>query len=397
MKFIHAADLHLGNPFVGLANVPAWLQNNLQTASETALARLVDDAIAESVDFVLLAGDLFDTTTPDTRAQLTLVTALQRLDEANIPVVMGFGNHDFVQDWQALPVWPANVTVLPADITTTQLTTTGGEKVAITGFSYTTRHITEDMAIKFPNKLPGVAFHIGMYHGSVGQDGAGDYAPFSLGDLQTHHYDYWALGHIHVRQTLQAEPFVGYSGSLQGLNRNESGTKGYYLVENQGSRLVPEFTPVAPIVWATHDITLTGDLNNAVTQIRRELGTPEEFELVSLTVKTDEPQLLSMIENGQLVATLTRASQSTDAFYVFDVRLDSTPLKETLPAVDQHYWDETADAVFDFETLQRLGLKQVTDASILTSFLSADMMAELKEAVETKLRVAEQGGQTDVD
>ncbi len=78
MKFIHAADLHLGNPFVGLANVPAWLQNNLQTASETALARLVDDAIAESVDFVLLAGDLFDTTTPDTRAQLTLVTALQR-------------------------------------------------------------------------------------------------------------------------------------------------------------------------------------------------------------------------------------------------------------------------------------------------------------------------------
>ena len=72
MKFIHAGDLHLGNPFMGLTQVPAWLKGTLQQATETALQRLVDDAIAEMVDFVLLPGDLFDTTTPDARAQLTL-------------------------------------------------------------------------------------------------------------------------------------------------------------------------------------------------------------------------------------------------------------------------------------------------------------------------------------
>ena len=57
---------------------------------------------------------------------------------------------------------------------------------------------------------------IGLYHGALGEDGQGDYAPFTLSDMQVKHYDYWALGHIHVRQTLQDKPFIGYSGSIQG-------------------------------------------------------------------------------------------------------------------------------------------------------------------------------------
>ena len=68
MKFIHAGDLHLGNPFGGLSMTPDWLTDQLQAATETAVHRLVDDAITAAVDFVVLAGDLFDTTTPDPRA-----------------------------------------------------------------------------------------------------------------------------------------------------------------------------------------------------------------------------------------------------------------------------------------------------------------------------------------
>ena len=44
-------------------------------------------------------------------------------------------------------------------------------------------------------------------------------------------YDYWALGHIHLRQQLHEEPPIVYPGNIQGRHRNEQGLKGFYEVE----------------------------------------------------------------------------------------------------------------------------------------------------------------------
>ncbi len=63
MKFIHAADLHLDTPFEGIrddANSPQSLWKKLQQAPYDSFTRIVNDAIEEKVDFVLLVGDLFD-------------------------------------------------------------------------------------------------------------------------------------------------------------------------------------------------------------------------------------------------------------------------------------------------------------------------------------------------
>lgn len=59
-KFMHAADLHLYSPLVGLARYPGAPADRLRGATRQALANLVDLAVEEGVTFVLIAGDLND-------------------------------------------------------------------------------------------------------------------------------------------------------------------------------------------------------------------------------------------------------------------------------------------------------------------------------------------------
>ncbi|XKL31415.1 metallophosphoesterase [Lactiplantibacillus plantarum] len=141
MKFLHAADLHLDTPFQGLSGLTPALQERLVTAPLRALSRLVDLAVAEQVDFVLLVGDLFDQQGQSVQAQAALMTALARLNTASIPVLLSFGNHDFQAD---LSRWhfPANVHVFGPQVTTATLTTVAQERVAISGFSYAQRWVT---------------------------------------------------------------------------------------------------------------------------------------------------------------------------------------------------------------------------------------------------------------
>ena len=75
------------------------------------------------------------------------------------------------------------------------------------------------------------AFHIGMLHGSLaGDETHAVYAPFTKSELLAKQYDYWALGHIHLRQQLHEEPPIVYPGNIQGRHRNERGEKGFYEV-----------------------------------------------------------------------------------------------------------------------------------------------------------------------
>ena len=66
VTFIHAADLHLGAPFRGLrALSDAWAARLLSALAE-AYDRVIDAAIARDADFVVMAGDVFDTARPST-------------------------------------------------------------------------------------------------------------------------------------------------------------------------------------------------------------------------------------------------------------------------------------------------------------------------------------------
>ena len=86
MKFIHAADLHLDSPFLGLTNLPNSLLTVIRQSTFAAATKVFDRAINEHVDFVVLAGDLFDRSEQSVAAQAYLFEQFDRLRLANIPV-----------------------------------------------------------------------------------------------------------------------------------------------------------------------------------------------------------------------------------------------------------------------------------------------------------------------
>ncbi|WP_054669975.1 metallophosphoesterase family protein [Lentilactobacillus senioris] len=231
MKFIHAADLHLDSPFRGLANskMPTALLQRMQQSTFEAATRVFDAAINNQVDFVLLVGgDLFDRAEQSINAKYFLNQQLNRLNDAKIPVIISFGNHDyFAGDVNQLG-FPENVFVFSNEVTTTKLTLKDGTVVAISGFSFANQWVSERMIANYPAADPQVDWNIGMLHGSAEgiHSTEGTYAPFSLAELNSKNYDYWALGHIHQRQSLDDQHVINYPGNTQGRHINESGSKG---------------------------------------------------------------------------------------------------------------------------------------------------------------------------
>ena len=137
MKFLHAADLHLDRSFEGLTSVPEHFQERLITANQKMLKNIVDTAITQAVDFVLLVGDTFHQNRPTLKTQCYFFQEMDRLAEAAIPVFMNFGNHDFYQADRYWFAFPENIQLFDEErVETKKLVTNSGEKIAITSFNY---------------------------------------------------------------------------------------------------------------------------------------------------------------------------------------------------------------------------------------------------------------------
>src|SRR5690554_2194975 len=96
ITFIHSADIHLDSPFKGLATVPEHLFQQMINSTFVAFNRLIEAAIHHHVDFVLIAGDLFDEEARSLKAQLKVKEGFEKLDKHGIEVFLSFGNHDHI-------------------------------------------------------------------------------------------------------------------------------------------------------------------------------------------------------------------------------------------------------------------------------------------------------------
>ncbi|MBL8892795.1 MAG: DNA repair exonuclease [Planctomycetaceae bacterium] len=230
-KFIHAADLHLDSPLLGLERYPGAPVAAIRCATRRALENLVQLAVEQSVDFVIIAGDVYDGDWKDHHTGLFFVNQMSRLRAAAIPVVMIAGNHDAANRMTKTLKLPDNVECLSSESAVTASHPLFAKLgVAIHGRSYAEPAETENLALGYPAAQVG-RFNIGVLHSSlVGTTGHDPYAPCSLDDLKSKNYQYWALGHIHCRQVICEEPWVVYSGNTQGRHSRELDAKGCYLV-----------------------------------------------------------------------------------------------------------------------------------------------------------------------
>ncbi len=161
MRFIHAADIHLDSPLHGLSAYPDAPAGQLRNASRDAFTRLVEHAIDEVVDFVVIAGDLYDGDWRDHNTGVFFSKEMGRLRRAGIPVFLLFGNHDAESEMTKKLTLPDNVITFSSK--KPEVHRLDALKVALHGQSFKDKAVIDNLALRYPEPVPGY-YNIGVLH-----------------------------------------------------------------------------------------------------------------------------------------------------------------------------------------------------------------------------------------
>ncbi|EAE1473737.1 exonuclease SbcCD subunit D [Listeria monocytogenes] len=374
IQFLHMADLHLDSPFIGLSTLPQPLFSAIQESTFQSLERITTVAIKEAVDFVLIAGDIYDSEDQSVRAQARFAKEMKRLEAANIPVFMIHGNHDFIEKHKEKLALPSNVHVFSEQVEVMSYKTVTGVSVNIYGFSYNERHIRSSRVGEY--KIQGDAdFHIALLHGSeVSSSEEHDvYAPFRVQEISRKGFDYWALGHIHKRQLLAESPSIYYPGNIQGRNRKESGEKGASIITLSEASTTIDFIGTSPIIWEEAVITLpeNSEINafyRETTKLLESYQGRSHSYFLHIIVKMENKQ---KIDTNDWLQMLQEEVEITDNTFVWIHKLTTEITNQS----NSQTWYEShlagEEIKHSFETLQdESAFYQAVEALYLESGVS---------------------------
>ena len=228
VRFAHMADVHLGG----------WKQQQLQDLNLESFKRAIAVCIRENVEFVLIAGDLFDSAFPPIDVLKETFAEFKKLKDTKIPCFIIAGSHDYsVSGKTFLDVlekagFCKNVVEFEEKNEKIMLNPTIHRNVAIYGYPGRTSSLEiDDLRKILFNDSPGM-FKIFMLHTTIDK-AKGDLPIDAIETTKLPHADYYALGHLHI--DFQYENFV-YPGPIfpnnfQELEDLEHG--GFYIVDTE--------------------------------------------------------------------------------------------------------------------------------------------------------------------
>ena len=386
IRFFHVADLHLDSPFKGVTSMPEQQLKTLRESTFNAFQTLIKTAVQEKPNFILIVGDIYDGEDRSLRAQHKFQQGMEELYAHQIPVFLCHGNHDHLGGTWTRFQLPPNVHVFQKKTEQAHIAI-GQQDVYITGFSYKERHVKDSMIDSYEEAADSDALYIGMLHGSL----AGDtthavYAPFTKDELLSKNYDYWALGHIHKRQMLHAEPPIVYSGNIQSRHRNEKGPKGFYDVTLEKGDARMNFIQTSAVIYEDVECSCRGIVHanewfeaveETIEQFRSEHGAGVlEIKLIDMDVnsadmleETPMEEWLSMIRETQEMREPHVWVQSISLEAIETVEVESSGLTETVLSVmenwDTQEWKEIVSDVYQHTRSSRF-MEKVTEEAIET-------------------------------
>ena len=298
MRILHFSDLHIGVENYGQTDPETGLSTRLADFL-SSLDEVVEYALTEDVDLVLLAGDAYKGRDPSQTHQREFAKRLSRLSEASIPSFLLVGNHDLpnavsrataVEIFQTLQVpylqvgsnlqnytiptksgplqilavpWPRRSGILSRE-ESRGLTIEEVRQAVQDRMTQAIYARAESLDPDVPSILTG---HVTVNGATVGTERSmmlGQDHVLLAGDIGRPQVDYVALGHIHKHQILRNEnPFMAYSGSLQRVDFSEEGDdKGFCVVDldpaaPQGKRLTDfDFHRLDARRFVTVDVTV---------------------------------------------------------------------------------------------------------------------------------------------
>jgi len=336
IRFIHAADAHIDSPLKGLEAHDGAPVDVLRGATRRAFENLIQLAMDENIDFLVISGDIYDGDWRDYSTGLFFRGQMVRLRDKGIPVYLIAGNHDAASVISKKLSLPENVHVFSTR--TTESMEVAGHPVVIHGRGFPNRAVPENLVLDYPAAVP-YKFNIGLLHTSLtGRAGHDTYAPCSETDLRQKGYGYWALGHIHQPEVIGQDPWIVFAGNSQGRDAREAGPHGCWLVTVNDSLNVErvDWRDLDVVRWRVLEIDLaavaeeTEALDRAAQSMIHAVGEAQGRLVAARIVFTGATPLHGSLhrETHRWRAELLARSQDQgqDAIWIERIKVSTSPV-----------------------------------------------------------------------
>ena len=362
MRILHFSDLHIGVENYGRTDPKTGLSTRLGDFLDS-LEQVVEFALNEGVDLVLLAGDAYKGRDPTQTHQREFAKRLNRLSKAGIPTFLLVGNHDLpaassrataVDIFPTLevanihvgnslktydvptPSGPLQVLAVPWPRRSAILSREDSRGMSIEQVRQTLeKRLTDGIEVaasQLDATIPAILTgHVTVNGATVGTERSmmlGQDHVLLVSALVRPQVEYVALGHIHKHQILRPDPpMVVYSGSLQRVDFSEEGDeKGFCVIDldpaaPQGQRMTKfEFHKLDARSFVTVDVTLEPqDVDPTATVVRaiarKEIAGAVVRVRISLAAESDahlkETEIRAALEPAHFIASISREVAGT--------------------------------------------------------------------------------------
>ncbi len=280
MKFIHCADLHLDSK---MDTLPSEKSKIRREEIVRTFERLVDFANKNLVVAIIISGDMFDTKRVTVRTKERILQKIK--DNKNIDFIYLPGNHDdinFISEIEELPVNFKIVTDEWCKFVYDKVTVSSIKLTPINALTvYDDLNLKEDQV------------NIVALHGQIADYKSTENAEkISLPKLKDKFIDYLALGHIHNYSNgqLDLRGKYAYSGCLDGRGFDETGEKGFVLLNIENGKVSDEFITFCSRKLVEYEFDVT----------KKESWIETKNEIISyLEQNVDDSSLIKVVLTGE--------------------------------------------------------------------------------------------------
>ena len=311
MKIIHVSDLHIDSKMEYLMADKNKVMREEQIA---VFEQMIGYAKSNGVKVIIIAGDMFD------KGNVAKATKERILYDVKTCPDIDFlylsGNHDEDLLFNDVDL-PRNLKMFGDNWTAFEY-----DNILISGVKLTK---SNSSFIYDTLVLPSDKVNIVTLHGQVANyKTKGDGEDISIPKLKNKNIDYLALGHIHSYSLcdLDLRGKYSYSGCLKGRGFDETGEKGFVLLEVVDNKIDSKFIPFAKRNFYEHNFDVSSfqsfyDVISSVT-----LALQEKYENQSL-IKLN---LVGEHKEDFIIDTFTLEQRLRDKFFFAKV-IDKTMLK----------------------------------------------------------------------
>ena len=293
MRIAHIADVHLGAPHSFLGDRADMRRKDFEITFERVITFCLDPE--NSIDALIIAGDLFDTSEPPSSLVGFVEKNLSQLVYRGIHVLVVPGTHDayaYKKSVYRTYEFPG-VDIFSSPHLTHVVKEISGRKV----FFYGTAHIPGCGGNPFESftPVPEDGIHIGIVHGSLESPLHWERREtnffMTADDVARSNLDYLALGHYHTfQQVMCGKTLAVYPGSLEGRTLSEVGDR-YLVVADFGNR-TPHIEKIPVNTRTIKEISLNTNeypfesLEDVVTSLKK-YADPRSIVSVRIKGSTD--------------------------------------------------------------------------------------------------------------